>query len=67
MIPHYAYYPALHGYYYFRPYNYMHVPRQQEFVTRFGGDARNPYANEIFKRVYAEYKAANPGAGSPTY
>ena len=57
MPPHYAYYPEMHGYYYFRPYNYVHVPQQQEFVGSYGGDRRDPYSNELFKVIYAEFKA----------
>ena len=58
MPPHYAYYPAMHGYYYFRPYNDMHVTSQQEFVSSFGGDRRDPYSNEFFKVIYAEFQAS---------
>jgi hypothetical protein len=56
MSEHYAYYPAMHGYYYFHPYHYMHVVYEQGFATQIGMDPRNPYANDLFKRVYAEYK-----------
>jgi hypothetical protein len=53
MPPHYAYYPTDHGYYYDRPYNYRHVMRQQEAVTAWGGDPRNPYSNAVFgQQVY---------------
>lgn len=62
---HYAYFPAMHGYYYFCPYNPMHVPTQQAFATQFGMDPRNPYANDFFKVVYAEYKAAQEGSPGP--
>jgi hypothetical protein len=58
MPQHYPYYPPMHGYYYFRPYNYMHVPTQQAYATQFGVDPRNPYSNDFFKVVYAEYKAS---------
>lgn len=57
LIPHYPYYPAAHGYYYFRPYHYTHIALQQHLVSRWGGDPRHPYANEIFDRVYAELDA----------
>lgn len=60
MVQHHVYYPAMHGYYYFRPYNWRTVPRQQAFVVGWGGDPRNPYSNAVFKGVYAEYKAAHP-------
>ena len=29
MLPHYPYFPAMHGYYYFRPYHHSHVAQQQ--------------------------------------
>ncbi len=57
MPPRYPYFPSMHGYYYFRPYHQMHVMQQQAVVIGWGGDARNPYGNEIFKKVYAEYRA----------
>ncbi len=47
----------MNGYYYFRPYNHRHVAEQQQTVAKWGGDPRNPYANEVFRQVYAEYKA----------
>lgn len=63
---HYHYFPAEHGYYYFKPYNVTRVKSQQAFVTRFGGDPRHPYANEeIFARVYADLKKENPTFGEP--
>ncbi len=57
MPPRYPYFPSMHGYYYFRPYHQMHVTQQQAVVIGWGGDARHPYGNEIFKKVYAEYRA----------
>ena len=55
----------MHGYYYFRPYHHSHVT-QQQMVTAWGGDPRNPYANEIFQRVYAQYKAeTGEGVSAP--
>jgi hypothetical protein len=58
MPPHYAYYPAMHGYYYFCPYHPMHIINHQAMATQWGMDPRNPYANDFFKVVYAEYKTA---------
>lgn len=58
MPQHYPYYPPMHGYYYFHPYHYAHVPAQQAFASQFGVDTRNPYSNDFFKVVYAEYKAS---------
>ncbi len=54
MVPHSAYYPELHGYYYFRPYHYSHIRQHQEFVSSFGEDPRAPYANGIFQQVYRQ-------------
>ncbi len=65
MFPHYAYYPAMHGYYYFRPYHHSHLATQQAFVMRFGGDPRHPYANEVFGQVYAAYRAEGGAGASP--
>jgi hypothetical protein len=63
-IQHYGYYPAMHGNYYFIPYNAIKVPFQQAFVARFGGDPRVPYANGVFQTVYAAYRAAHPAPAS---
>ena len=62
MLPHYPYFPAMHGYYYFRPYHHSHVAQQQLTVTAWGGDPRNPYANRIFEQVYAQYEADQAAA-----
>jgi hypothetical protein len=68
MPQHHPYFPSLHGYYYFRPYNYSQIAQQQAFVAGYGGDPRNPFANEVFKRVLAEYRAQSaqgPAAPKP--
>ena len=65
MPQHCPYYPPMHGYYYFRPYNHRHIPEQQEAVKSYGGDPRNPYSNDIFKRVYAEYESGEDPAPVP--
>ena len=66
MVQHYPYFPPMHGYYYFRPYTATQVPLQQQFiVTHVRGDQRNPYANEVFRRVFAEYKADHPASATP--
>jgi hypothetical protein len=54
MPQHHMYFPQSHGYYYFRPYNHAHIRRQQDAVTRWGGDPRNPYDNTIFQAMYLE-------------
>jgi hypothetical protein len=48
-----AYYPESHGYYYFQPYNYQHLPAHQQFVASFGGDIRNPYDVSILDDLAA--------------
>ncbi len=62
MVPHSAYFPELHGYYYFRPYHYSHIRQHQEFVSSFGEDPRAPYANTVFQQVYKQLE--NKPAGS---
>ena len=57
MPPHYAYFPPMHGYYYFRPYSPQDWAKQRGAVEKWGGNPLNPYANQIFQAVYAEYKA----------
>lgn len=67
MSQHYPYYPAMHGYYYLIPYNYPHVPQHQAFMARMGVDPRNPYSNDAFRTLYAEYRAGERGRGpTPT-
>jgi hypothetical protein len=61
MVQHYPYYPAMHGYYYLHPYHYTHVPAHQAFMARAGVDPRNPYSNDLFKTLYAEYRAGERG------
>ena len=65
MHPHYAYFPSMHGYYYFRPYHHSHVRLHQQTVAGWGGDVRNPYSNEIFQAVYAERPAGQSGLVVP--
>ncbi|MHB8902353.1 MAG: hypothetical protein ACYC6Y_26640 [Thermoguttaceae bacterium] len=57
MGQHHAYYPPLHGYYYFIPYHPSHVRQQQQLVLSWGGNPSHPYANELFEQVYRQYKA----------
>jgi len=71
MPQHYAYFPAMHGYYYFRPYHHSHIAKHQQIASSWGADPRFPYSNEIFKTVYAQYRkdraqpAAPKAAGNP--
>lgn len=57
MPQHHAYYPAMHGYYYFRPYHHAHLQQQKLSAVSWGEDPRAPYANQVFQRVYQEYRA----------
>lgn len=58
---HYAYYPPMHGYYYLHPYHHSHIPAHQAIAARLGMDPRNPYSNDFFKLIYAEYRASQRG------
>lgn len=51
MFPHYAYYPRLHGYYYFRPYNYTAIAEHQQTAACMGLDPRMPYSLANFQRI----------------
>lgn len=69
MYPHYPYYPQDHGYYYFRPYNYMNVYNHMGQVTALGGDPRNPYSVAMFDPIYEDFyqqypRVIEPPAGS---
>lgn len=69
MYPHYAYYPQDHGYYYFRPYNYMNVYNHMGQVVALGGDPRNPYSVAMFDPIYEDFyqqypRIVEPPAGS---
>jgi len=54
MPQHHPYYARPQSYYYFRPYNYFHIPLQQAEAASWGGDPRLPYDNSIFKNIYNE-------------
>ena len=65
MYPHYAYYPQDHGYYYFRPYNWMHVQQHAGQVMMMGGDPANPYSTAMFDSIYEGFYAENPPLEEP--
>ena len=65
MHQHYPYYPAMHGYYYFRPYNHSMIPEQQQMAAEWGEDPRHPYANDLFQIVYADYAREQQAASEP--
>ncbi|MDA0834264.1 MAG: hypothetical protein O3A29_13375 [Planctomycetota bacterium] len=68
MHQHYPYFPRYHGYYYYRPYNYIHVLEHQYQALSLGGDPRAPYQNRQFERVYERHAAARyDEADSTTY
>lgn len=52
LVPHTPYCAEPKLYYYFRPYNWRHIPDQIESVLSFGGDPRHPYANREFEGIY---------------
>lgn len=52
LYPHFAYFPECHGYYYFRPYNWVHI--DQHRMTIPGQNFKNPYSNDVFDRLYAD-------------
>jgi len=60
MHPHYAYQPEHHGYYYFRPYNYVNVLEQKQLVVALGGDFKSPYSLAMFDGIYADFEATVP-------
>lgn len=60
MYQHYAYYPAHHGYYYFRPYNYTNVLEHKAQIVALGGQRNSPYTHEILDATYERYYESNP-------
>ena len=57
MYPRIEYWPKDHGYYYFRPYNMVHVCIQRDLAASWGEDPRNPYDHQVFDRVYQALNA----------
>ncbi|PQO27542.1 hypothetical protein C5Y96_18610 [Blastopirellula marina] len=54
MTPHIPYVAYPKTYYYFRPYNMLHIPDQQARASAWVENAALPYSNGIFDKVYAE-------------
>jgi len=54
MHPHYPYEVDPWTYYYFRPYNYQHIRKQQEEAAGWGAEPAQPYSRKLFDKVYAE-------------
>ncbi len=48
--------PSLPGSYYFRPYHHSHVRIHQMYGAQWGEHPATPYANQLFQRVYQEYR-----------
>ena len=65
MYQRYTYYPAMHGHYYFRPYNHSQILEQQRIAAEWGEDPRHPYANDLFQIVYEDYLREQEGAAEP--
>lgn len=60
MMLHLPYHTANMRYYYFRPYNYMHIAEQQAEAVSIGLPPGQPYSNAVFKQVYAEMELRYP-------
>jgi hypothetical protein len=65
LYPHYAYPPEHHGYYYYRPYNYVHVLEHQSSVVRLGGDPKNPYSVRMFDAIERDFELRYPQIVEP--
>lgn len=63
--PHYAYPAPYFGYYYMKPYNWVHVADHQAFAAKIGGDPRIPYGHEFFNRLYEALPVAPPTKYDP--
>lgn len=65
--PHYAYPAPYFGYYYFRPYNWIHIAEHQGIAARWGLDPRIPYSHELFNRLYASLPVEPPTRFNPRH
>ena len=63
--PHYPYPAPYFGYYYFRPYNWVHVAEHQATAVKWGLDPRIPYSHELFYRLYAALPVEPPSKFNP--
>ena len=54
MCPHMMYVATPKTYYYFRPYNHMHIRQHQIEAGAWGADWSNPYSNALFDDVYTQ-------------
>jgi hypothetical protein len=65
MPQHLSYFPEMHGYYYFRSYNWTHIAEHQRIASEWGEDPRNPYGRQLFEQVYADYLAEKDAEMEP--
>ncbi len=63
MTPHIPYVAYPKTYYYFRPYNMLHIPDQQARAAAWVENPALPYSNGIFDKVYAELEPVLNAAG----
>jgi hypothetical protein len=54
MYPYTPYFPVYHGNYYFRPYYWAHILRDQSLASQWGADPANPYSSNVMSKVYME-------------
>lgn len=60
LYPHFAYYPEDHGYYSFRPYNWVHIEQAKSAFP--GIDQTAPYSNKFLTGIELEFIRTNgPG------
>ena len=61
MYPYQPYFPVYHGNYYFRPYYWAHILRDQEIAGRYGANPQAPYSScNLFDKVYMELGVPEP-------
>lgn len=56
LYPHFAYRPESHGYYYFRPYNWMHYDQHRQALP--GTDWKFPHSNKPFASIEKSFAEA---------
>lgn len=56
MPQHMPYYAEPSTYYYFRPYNYFHIPLIQQEAVLHGATTQNPYDTDLFEEVYRDFE-----------
>jgi hypothetical protein len=54
MPQHYPYVSEPWTYYYFRPYSYLHIAKQQQEAAGWGATPQQPYARKMFDRIYED-------------